>query len=233
MNGNLPCLLEFIQACARTRWIITVKRRDVTEVSCSRPMKGDYLQPWPRRWVSRLRPRPNRRNNQQDKVLVLLQSPDPKKLVRFLHYFLIKMEIVKFKPPVGELSEGLLISETTCSTCVRTSKGRCNIVTWYVWDWNRVLHHPVKACTMHALVFWNMADCFTCLFIPLDVFYIFSLVWEHYTDGVAIFHSSQFGVWPLFLLVNELPLALRYGKYFIGFKNVKVVQFLSGIHLIP
>ena len=25
------------------------------------------------------------------------------------------------------------------------------------------------------------------------------------TDGVAIFHSSQFGVWPLFLLVNELP----------------------------
>jgi len=31
------------------------------------------------------------------------------------------------------------------------------------------------------------------------------------TDGVAIFHSSQFGVWPLFLLVNELPPALRYG----------------------
>ncbi|PFX13602.1 hypothetical protein AWC38_SpisGene22296 [Stylophora pistillata] len=26
------------------------------------------------------------------------------------------------------------------------------------------------------------------------------------TDGVAISHSSQFGVWPLFLLVNELPL---------------------------
>ena len=25
------------------------------------------------------------------------------------------------------------------------------------------------------------------------------------TDGVAIFRSSQFGVWPLFLLVNELP----------------------------
>ena len=30
------------------------------------------------------------------------------------------------------------------------------------------------------------------------------------TDGVAIFHSSQFGVWPLFLLVNELPPSLRY-----------------------
>lgn len=29
------------------------------------------------------------------------------------------------------------------------------------------------------------------------------------TDGVAIFHSSQFGVWPLFLLVNELPPSLR------------------------
>ena len=30
------------------------------------------------------------------------------------------------------------------------------------------------------------------------------------TDGVAIFHSSQFGVWPLFLLVNELSPSLRY-----------------------
>ena len=29
------------------------------------------------------------------------------------------------------------------------------------------------------------------------------------TDGVAIFRSSQFGVWPLFLLVNELPPAIR------------------------
>ena len=32
------------------------------------------------------------------------------------------------------------------------------------------------------------------------------------TDGVAIFRSSQFGVWPLFLLVNELPPAMRYKK---------------------
>ena len=30
------------------------------------------------------------------------------------------------------------------------------------------------------------------------------------THGVAIFQSSQFGVWPLFLLVNELPPSLRY-----------------------
>ena len=29
------------------------------------------------------------------------------------------------------------------------------------------------------------------------------------TDGVAIFRSSQFGVWPLFLPVNELPPAMR------------------------
>ena len=29
------------------------------------------------------------------------------------------------------------------------------------------------------------------------------------TDGVAIFRSSQFGVWPLFLLINELPPSLR------------------------
>jgi len=29
------------------------------------------------------------------------------------------------------------------------------------------------------------------------------------TDGVAIFRSSQFGVWPLFLLVNELPPVIR------------------------
>ena len=32
------------------------------------------------------------------------------------------------------------------------------------------------------------------------------------TDGVAVFHSSQFGVWPLFFLVNELPPLLRYVK---------------------
>ena len=31
----------------------------------------------------------------------------------------------------------------------------------------------------------------------------------HNTDGVAIFHSSQFGVWPLFLLINELPPSVR------------------------
>lgn len=30
------------------------------------------------------------------------------------------------------------------------------------------------------------------------------------TDGVAVFCSSQFGVWPLFLLVNDLPPSLRY-----------------------
>lgn len=29
------------------------------------------------------------------------------------------------------------------------------------------------------------------------------------TDGVAIFRSLQFGVWPLFLPVNELPPAMR------------------------
>lgn len=34
------------------------------------------------------------------------------------------------------------------------------------------------------------------------------------TDGVAIFRSSQFGVWPLFLLINELPPSLmRKNKY--------------------
>lgn len=34
------------------------------------------------------------------------------------------------------------------------------------------------------------------------------------TDGVAIFHSSQFGVWPLFFLVNELPPLLRRSSRF-------------------
>ena len=29
------------------------------------------------------------------------------------------------------------------------------------------------------------------------------------TDGVAVFRSSKFAVWPLFLLVNELPPLLR------------------------
>ena len=32
------------------------------------------------------------------------------------------------------------------------------------------------------------------------------------TDGVAIFRSSQFGVWPLFFLINELPPLLRYAN---------------------
>ena len=35
------------------------------------------------------------------------------------------------------------------------------------------------------------------------------------TDGVAVFHSSQYGVWPLFFLVNELPPLLRYVKNII------------------
>ena len=29
------------------------------------------------------------------------------------------------------------------------------------------------------------------------------------SDGVAVFKSSKFGVWPLFLSINELPLHLR------------------------
>lgn len=35
------------------------------------------------------------------------------------------------------------------------------------------------------------------------------------TDGVAIFRSSQFGVWPLFLLVNELPPLMRYSEKYL------------------
>ena len=35
------------------------------------------------------------------------------------------------------------------------------------------------------------------------------------TDGVAIFHSLQYGVWPLFFLINELPPLLRYVKNMI------------------
>lgn len=34
------------------------------------------------------------------------------------------------------------------------------------------------------------------------------------TDGVAIFHLSQFGVWPLFPHVNELPPAMRINNKF-------------------
>ena len=30
------------------------------------------------------------------------------------------------------------------------------------------------------------------------------------TDGVALFRSSQTGIWPLFLVINELPPATRY-----------------------
>ena len=37
----------------------------------------------------------------------------------------------------------------------------------------------------------------------------FSLSFKLNTDGVAVFKSSKFGVWPLFLSVNELPPHLR------------------------
>ena len=29
------------------------------------------------------------------------------------------------------------------------------------------------------------------------------------TDGVALFHSSQTGIWPIFLIINELPPTAR------------------------
>lgn len=30
------------------------------------------------------------------------------------------------------------------------------------------------------------------------------------TDGVSIFHSSNFGPWPIYFVINELPLKKRY-----------------------
>ena len=33
------------------------------------------------------------------------------------------------------------------------------------------------------------------------------------TDGVSLFHSSQTGIWPLYLAINELPPAERYICY--------------------
>jgi hypothetical protein len=33
-------------------------------------------------------------------------------------------------------------------------------------------------------------------------------VWN--TDGVPIFKSSGFSIWPIFLIINELPYHLRY-----------------------
>lgn len=37
----------------------------------------------------------------------------------------------------------------------------------------------------------------------------FNLSFKLNTDGVAVFKSSKFGVWPLFLSINELPPHLR------------------------
>lgn len=37
-----------------------------------------------------------------------------------------------------------------------------------------------------------------------------SFVWN--TDGVPVFHSSKFGIWPLYLAVNELPYCQRFTK---------------------
>ena len=45
------------------------------------------------------------------------------------------------------------------------------------------------------------------------------------TDGVAIFHSSQFGVWPLFFLVNELPPLLRYVNKMIRYVMQSLLIF--------
>lgn len=38
----------------------------------------------------------------------------------------------------------------------------------------------------------------------------FNMSFKLNTDGVAVFKSSKFGVWPLFLSINELPPHLRY-----------------------
>lgn len=34
------------------------------------------------------------------------------------------------------------------------------------------------------------------------------------TDGVALFNSSKFSIWPVYCLLNELPPKCRYSKYF-------------------
>lgn len=33
------------------------------------------------------------------------------------------------------------------------------------------------------------------------------------TDGVAIFHSSKVSLWPIWVIVNELPIRKRYNYY--------------------
>ena len=37
----------------------------------------------------------------------------------------------------------------------------------------------------------------------------FNMSFKVNSDGVAVFNSSKFGVWPLFLSINELPPHLR------------------------
>ena len=32
------------------------------------------------------------------------------------------------------------------------------------------------------------------------------------TDGVSLFRSFQTGIWPVFLVINELPCAMRYNS---------------------
>ena len=43
------------------------------------------------------------------------------------------------------------------------------------------------------------------------------------TDGVSIFRSSNFGLWPLYFVINELPPEKRYQSYFIS----KPVSFIT------
>lgn len=43
------------------------------------------------------------------------------------------------------------------------------------------------------------------------------------TDGVAIFRSSKFSVWPVWIVINELPKSQRYYCYFVAMECIHVI----------
>ena len=57
----------------------------------------------------------------------------------------------------------------------------------------------------------------------------FNMSFKLNTDGVAVFKSSKFGVWPLFLSINELPPQLRY-LYCIIVQQINLYTCTSCMH---
>ena len=51
------------------------------------------------------------------------------------------------------------------------------------------------------------------------------------TDGVALIRSSSYGVWPVFLVINELPPLQRYNLYLLACTLVLLTAQMTALNL--